>query len=354
MDREARWVGRPGGSGGRLTGPPPHACRGSRPGISALVDWYLDAAAADGSVRLRREIVDYLARHATDAEQVWAAEIIVGEILANAVEHANGPIWVSVNWSDAEPELAVHDLGDSFALDPTLPENHLAESGRGLFLVAHLAADLDVAAKRAGGKVVTARLPVTRPEEISIDPAGRSVGALPGLDEAEPGRGFGKEAFLRALVVQLAQAVERDEGPVAAQAAVAQVGTDVGGQMEAEYRLAHEIVGQLTPEQMVDCYVRLKRAIDGDFYPIEISPDRVVLGNRRCPFGEAVRKAPALCRMTSSVFGGIAARNVGEATVVLEERIAVGDPECRVVVHLGGPAHASTYGHRYTVAEPPR
>jgi hypothetical protein len=40
--------------------------------------------------------------------------------------------------------------------------------------------------------------------------------------------------------------------------------------------------------------------------------------------------------MTSSVFGGIAARNTGGASVVLEERIAVGDPECRVVVWLTG------------------
>jgi anti-sigma regulatory factor (Ser/Thr protein kinase) len=53
------------------------------------------------------------------------------------------------------------------------------------------------------------------------------------------------------------------------------------------------------------------------------------------PFGDVVRQAPGLCRMTSSVFGGIAARNTGGAAVVLEERIAVGDPECRVIVWLG-------------------
>jgi hypothetical protein len=38
--------------------------------------------------------------------------------------------------------------------------------------------------------------------------------------------------------------------------------------------------------------------------------------------------------MTSSVFGGIAARNFGQASVILEERIAVGDLQCRVVVDL--------------------
>jgi hypothetical protein len=53
--------------------------------------------------------------------------------------------------------------------------------------------------------------------------------------------------------------------------------------------------------------------------------------------------------MTSAVFGGIAARNNDEgAAVVLEERIAVGDPGCRVVVHLGDPPEsARRFAHRY-------
>ena len=89
---------------------------------------------------------------------------------------------------------------------------------------------------------------------------------------------------------------------------------------------------------MADLYVRLKGAIDGDFYLVDADERRIVLGNRRCPFGEVVRRQPGLCRMTSSVFGGIAARNTGASAVVLEERIALGDPECRVVVWLDGSA----------------
>ena len=82
---------------------------------------------------------------------------------------------------------------------------------------------------------------------------------------------------------------------------------------------------------------------------VEATPERVVLENTRCPFGETVMRSPALCRMTSSVFGGIAARNSDEgASVLLEERIAVGDPGCRVVVYLGEAPHAAApYAHRY-------
>lgn len=118
--------------------------------------------------------------------------------------------------------------------------------------------------------------------------------------------------------------------------------------METEYRDAGAIVRGMGPEQIAECYVRLKHAIDGGFYAIEVSPDRIVLGNDRCPFGDVVRRAPALCRMTSSVFGGIAARNSDDhASVVLEERIAVGDPCCRVVGFLDSQPDDPSVAHRY-------
>ena len=119
--------------------------------------------------------------------------------------------------------------------------------------------------------------------------------------------------------------------------------------MEHEYRAAKEVVGRLTPEQLGDCYVRLKHAIDGAFRVVEATPERVVLVNERCPFGEAVQRAPALCRMTSSVFGGIAARSAErEAVVELDERIALGDPGCRIVVWLDpDPDRPLPFGHRY-------
>ena len=118
--------------------------------------------------------------------------------------------------------------------------------------------------------------------------------------------------------------------------------------MEGEYRHAPDVVGRLSPEQVGECLVRLRTAVDGGFSVVEASAQRIV--HRRCPFGAVVQQAPALCRMTSSVFGGIAARNSphGQAAVVLEERIAVGDPHCRVVVHLGGaPSEVAAHAHSY-------
>lgn len=317
------------------------------------MDWFFDARDTSALRALREEVGGYLRRHADPDADVVAAELAFTELVANAIRHAPGPAWVHLDWSGRQPVVEVHDLGPGFELDPSLPADPLAPRGRGLFIVSHLTEELGVAAKRAGGSRVRMLLTVTRPVERRHDPAPSAAAALPTTDEVNADGAFGKEAFLRALVVEMARAVEREEGPDAAEAVVAQVGANIGGRMEDEHRRARAITGRLAPDQIADLYVRLKAAIQGDFYVIEVTDERIVLGNRACPFGAVVTRAPGLCRMTSSVFGGIAARNTGGASVVLEERIAVGDPECRVVVWLGDrhAENADFVGHAYTARD---
>jgi anti-sigma regulatory factor (Ser/Thr protein kinase)/predicted ArsR family transcriptional regulator len=313
------------------------------------VDWYFDARDSDGLAALRHEFRDYLSRHAEEGSDVAGAEVAFSELITNAVRHAPGPAWVHLDWSARQPVVEVHDLGPGFEPHPSLPADPFAEGGRGLFITNQLTDELAVAAKAAGGSRVTAKLPVRRPLEPDHDYARSLTPSLPAAEEVDESGSFGKEAFLRALVVEMARSVEGEEGPAAVEALVAQVGANIGSRMEEEYRRARDIVGALEPAQVADLYVRLKAAIDGDFYIVEANEDRIVLGNRACPFGEAVKRAPGLCRMTSSVFGGIAARNFGEASVVLEQRIAVGDPECRVVVSLSGRgSEEEDSGHSYT------
>jgi anti-sigma regulatory factor (Ser/Thr protein kinase) len=332
------------------------------------MDWYLSGEDRLALRSLRHEISGYLQRHGEPGTDVSDAELIVEEVVGNAVRHADGPVWVSLSWLERSPTLTVRDLGPGF--DPGLlggragevPADgaegtgsqtdvlELAEGGRGLMLVTHLAPALEARARQGAGMEVAVLLPVVKAQAASHDPPRRAMAALPALSEARPDGGFGRESFLRALVVQLARTLELQHGPDSAAAAVAQVGIDVGGQMEEEFRLAQAVTGRMTPEELASCYVRLKHAIDGGFYVVEVTPERIVLGNRACPFGDVVRMAPSLCRMTSSVFGGIAARNsAGGAAVLLEERIAVGDPGCRVVVYLGDPPAAQQpFTHVYS------
>ncbi len=301
------------------------------------MEWVLERHGPECVTALRREVMAYVRRHGDPDSDFAGAEIVVAELVANAFEHAPGPAWVRVSWEDERPQLEVHDLGPGFDLETQLPGPRQT-NGRGLFLANALADQLARTGKRAGGSNVTATLPVRRRREVKHDPPRSSLSPLPAPEEAAADGTFGRESFLRALVVELAQAVEGTQGPGVAEALVAQVGTNVGQRMEEGYRAARTVTGKLSPEQMADLFVRLKRAMDGDFYVIDADERRIVLGNRCCPFGDVVRRQPGLCRMTSSVFGGIAARNTGASAVVLEERIAIGDPECRVVVWLDGSA----------------
>ena len=70
--------------------------------------------------------------------------------------------------------------------------------------------------------------------------------------------------------------------------------------------------------------VDLKRRIQGDFRVIEEDADRIVLGNRACPFGDKVLGRPSMRMMTSNVFGHIAADNLGYARVELQETVSRG------------------------------
>lgn len=297
------------------------------------MDWYVDSSNRQQVSDLRREFAIYLSRHAAPEQDVASAELAFSELLTNAAQHSTGPAWISVDWTARKPIVAICDVGAAFEFGG----ERLASSagGRGLAIAASLAMDLRIHAREHGGNRVQATFDVERAEPLQHDPPRQPIASLPNLDEAGTD-GFEREPFLRALVVQLAQGVEALHGPGAAEALVAQVGIDVGSNMEAEFRRAMDLENvTLDSEQLAECFVRLKHAIDGDFYPVEITAERIVLANRRCPFGDAVKTAPALCRMTSSVFGGIAANNAGEATVLLEERIAVGDHQCKVVIHLG-------------------
>jgi predicted ArsR family transcriptional regulator len=148
-----------------------------------------------------------------------------------------------------------------------------------------------------------------------------------------------RDAFLRTLLRHLAGTLEEVVGVREASGFVSLVGQRMGDEIGADYRRALE-VDRLSREQVTQVLVDLKRRIQGDFYVIEERDDRIVLGNRRCPFGDKVVGRPSLCMMTSNVFGSIAAEDLGYAKVAIEQSIARGDAGCRVTVYLAPSAEA--------------
>lgn len=142
-----------------------------------------------------------------------------------------------------------------------------------------------------------------------------------------------RDVFLRSLLRELSGTLENVVGLSEASGYISVVGGAIGEQIDTSYRHALA-VERLSKDQVRDVLVDLKRRINGDFYVIEEREDRIILGNRVCPFGQFVEGRPSLCMMTSNVFGSIAAQNLGYARVEIEEAIAQGHPGCRVVVYL--------------------
>ena len=154
-----------------------------------------------------------------------------------------------------------------------------------------------------------------------------------------------RDVFLRTLLRHLAGTLQKVVGLEEASGFISVVGQEMGNEMDQSYRNALG-VSNLNREQVADVLVDLKRRIQGDFFIIEEDDEKIVLGNRACPFAEKVLDRPALCMMTSNVFGSIAAENLGYAKVVIEEAIANHDPGCRVVVYLKPTAAAEAANGR--------
>jgi hypothetical protein len=156
----------------------------------------------------------------------------------------------------------------------------------------------------------------------------------PGLDVS-----LERDGFVRNLLRHLSGSLEEVVGLDAAAGFISIVGQRIGDEINASYLSALQLPSLSRP-QVAAVLVDLKRRIQGDFSIAEETDERIVLVNRRCPFGDKVLDRPSLCMMTSNVFGVIAAQNLGYAKVVVEQAIARHDPGCRVVVYLRPSAEA--------------
>lgn len=142
-----------------------------------------------------------------------------------------------------------------------------------------------------------------------------------------------RDTFLRSLLRELSGTLQQVVGLDEASGFISVVGGAIGEQINDAYRQAIK-VESLDRQQVCAVLIDLKRRIQGDFYILEEHEDRIVLGNRACPFGTFVKNRPSLCMMTSNVFGSIAAQNLGYARVEIDAAIATGAAQCKVVVNL--------------------
>lgn len=128
---------------------------------------------------------------------------------------------------------------------------------------------------------------------------------------------------------------------------VESMGLTAGPCLERICREQLGLEGEIDLAGYTDVILWIKNQIGGNFSRASSDPGMVRVVSSRCPFGATVRDSPELCRMTASVFGGIAARNFGYAKVDLRRRIALGDSHCEVCIHVDPVKSADVEGDEY-------
>jgi GAF domain-containing protein len=99
--------------------------------------WRFDPREYRHARGVRETVIEALVLHGEGVD-LPAAELVFGELVGNAARHAPGTVDVELTWDDpSTPVLHVADEGPGYAAQTTLPALD-AESGRGLYLVAHL------------------------------------------------------------------------------------------------------------------------------------------------------------------------------------------------------------------------
>lgn len=153
--------------------------------------------------------------------------------------------------------------------------------------------------------------------------------------------------FLQTFVLELMHASEQ-LGQEQSQNLIEQIAKTAGCFFEEVYRSEkNNPDNKLDKESYIELILGLKNNIGGNFSLTSSQQECISVCNSRCPFGEKVVNFPELCGMTSSVFGGIAARNFGYAKVEIAKSIAQHDDCCEVYIHLNAEDAKNRQGIEY-------
>ena len=112
---------------------------------------------------VRKRIVEEVAAEAAPGSDLFAVEVIAGELLSNVARYTPGPFAAKVEWDeDGHAVLELRDEGDCPPVDaiPKAPPN--AESGRGLQIVRALGGRMRVERDDGRGCRMRVALPAHR------------------------------------------------------------------------------------------------------------------------------------------------------------------------------------------------
>jgi anti-sigma regulatory factor (Ser/Thr protein kinase) len=113
-----------------------------------------------GGALARLALVRRLTERGARVDERACAELVLGELVANAVRYAPGQIDVVFEWNGPRPIVHVLDRGSGFRFSPSGSTDPHSERGRGLYIANTLAESINATPRRGGGSHVRAVLAI--------------------------------------------------------------------------------------------------------------------------------------------------------------------------------------------------
>lgn len=126
--------------------------------LETLMSWQFDSRDSRAAYRVRDQVLLFLRELSNPDQELFEVKAVIGELIANAVEHAPGDVHLEVDWSGDRAVLRMRDHGPGFTAHAALPRDVMSEDGRGLYLISALADDLRASSHFDGGAEVSVRL----------------------------------------------------------------------------------------------------------------------------------------------------------------------------------------------------
>jgi len=134
------------------------------------MEWHFRSADPAKALAERRAFAEFLRTRCTPESDWQAAEIVYGELVANVVRHAPGPIEIMLR-TDARGAVRIEvcDTATHFTMATPVEPPLYAETGRGLHIIWCLCGNLSRTKTLTGGKVIVV-LPIVPLAPDSVDP----------------------------------------------------------------------------------------------------------------------------------------------------------------------------------------
>lgn len=118
------------------------------------MEWYFRSAHAPDALSERRTFVKFLRARCTPDSDFQAAEIVYGELVANVLRHAPGPIEIMLRTNArGAVTIEVCDTAMHFKVARPVEPPLDSETGRGLHIIMQLCGNLSRMKTANGGKM---------------------------------------------------------------------------------------------------------------------------------------------------------------------------------------------------------